>query len=223
MSMPIHAIGLLALFLAFALMQVLHLTHTNRTYLALNLIGAVLLTIDALACRQWAQVALGCGWILVALYGLVSSWSGERPASGKSHKAVSGSPEPGKSMQVADIHIRPLDADLSVCKVADYADVDLHSPYVFTGRTDEESSLVCPTDRVPGQVLERSDGWRAFRIQGVLDFSLIGILAPIATLLAERGIGIFAVSTYNTDYVLTKAEDFPAALDALRKSGYKVI
>lgn len=52
---------------------------------------------------------------------------------------------------------------------------------------------------------------------------LIGILAPIATVLADKGIGIFAVSTYNTDYVLTKAEDFPAALDALSKSGYAII
>ncbi|MCT6838910.1 MAG: ACT domain-containing protein [Bifidobacteriales bacterium] len=83
--------------------------------------------------------------------------------------------------------------------------------------------MVCPADIVPSQTLERSDGWRAFRIQGILDFSLIGILAPIATILADKGIGIFAVSTYNTDYVLTKADDFPAALDALDKSGYTII
>ncbi len=49
-----------------------------------------------------------------------------------------------------------------------------------------------------------NDGWKAFRIQGVLDFSLIGILAKIATVLADNGISIFAVSTYNTDYVLIK-------------------
>ena len=83
--------------------------------------------------------------------------------------------------------------------------------------------MVCPADMVPSQTLERSNGWRAFRIRGVLDFSLIGILAPIATVLADKGIGIFTVSTYNTDYVLTKAEDFPAALDALSKSGYAII
>ncbi|MDT7508657.1 ACT domain-containing protein [Bifidobacterium sp. H1HS16N] len=83
--------------------------------------------------------------------------------------------------------------------------------------------MACTADMVPSQTLERSDGWRAFRIQGILDFSLIGILAPIATILANKGIGIFAVSTYNTDYVLTKAEDFPAVLDALDKSGYTII
>ena len=79
--------------------------------------------------------------------------------------------------------------------------------------------MVCPADMVPSQTLDRSDGWRAFRIQGIFDFPLIGILAPIATILANKVIGVFVVSTYNTDYVLTKAEDFPAALDALDKSG----
>ncbi len=60
------------------------------------------------------------------------------------------------------------------------------------------------------------DGWKAFRIQGVLDFSLIGILAKIATVLADNGISIFAVSTYNTDYVLIKKENYQKALDILQ-------
>lgn len=60
------------------------------------------------------------------------------------------------------------------------------------------------------------DGWKAFRIQGVLDFSSIGILAKIATVLADNGISIFAVSTYNTDYVLIKKENYQKALDILQ-------
>lgn len=60
------------------------------------------------------------------------------------------------------------------------------------------------------------DGWKAFRIQGILDFSLIGILAKIATVLADNGISIFAVSTYNTDYVLIKKENYQKALDILQ-------
>ena len=60
------------------------------------------------------------------------------------------------------------------------------------------------------------DGWKAFRIQGVLDFSLIGILAKIATVLADNGISIFVVSTYNTDYVLIKKENYQKALDILQ-------
>ena len=56
-------------------------------------------------------------------------------------------------------------------------------------------------------MIQRDDGWKAFRIQGVLDFSLIGILAKIAAALADNGISIFAVSTYNTDYVLIKSKE----------------
>lgn len=63
---------------------------------------------------------------------------------------------------------------------------------------------MCITSEVPENTIQRDDGWKAFRIQGVLDFSLIGILAKIATILADNGISIFAVSTYNTDYILIK-------------------
>ena len=76
---------------------------------------------------------------------------------------------------------------------------------------------------VPGHTLAREDGWRAFRIEGVLDFSLIGILAGISGILAENKIGIFVVSTYNTDYVLTKEESFERAMALLARHGYTVL
>lgn len=110
----------------------------------------------------------------------------------------------------------------SICRVADYSGVDPDQPFCFTGCTDAEKSLVCPEDRVPGNTLSRDDGWRAFRICGVLDFSLIGILARIAQILASERIGIFAVSTYNTDYILTRADQYEKALAALRRAGYTV-
>ncbi len=110
----------------------------------------------------------------------------------------------------------------TVCQISDSTQVDFTSPYYFLGRTDEELSLVCPTDRVPASATQREDGWRAFRIQGVLDFSLIGILSPIANILAENRIGIFAVSTFNTDYILTKSEDFDRALALLAQNGYRI-
>lgn len=119
--------------------------------------------------------------------------------------------------------IQKLEYDFSVCKVRDYSLVDLNSLYCFTGRTDEENSLVCMTDQVPENVTEREDGWKAFRIQGTLDFSLIGILSSISSLLAENEIGIFAISTYNTDYILTKKEDFPKALEVLSAADYDVV
>ena len=124
--------------------------------------------------------------------------------------------------QSVSITIEPLDVNLSVCKVEDYSQVDICRPFTFTGSTDEEFSLVCPTDMVPGNTTERDDGWRAFRIVGVLDFSLVGILAGISEILAENRIGLFAVSTYNTDYILTKAENYDRALDVLGKAGYTI-
>lgn len=118
--------------------------------------------------------------------------------------------------------LKVLDDVFSVCKVADYQGVDLSSHYVFIGVTDEEKSLVCPTGAVPGNTVARDDGWRAFRIEGILDFSLIGILADVSGILAEGRIGLFTVSTYNTDYILTKAADFERALALLEAAGYSV-
>lgn len=120
------------------------------------------------------------------------------------------------------MRIKRMDYDFSVCKVRDYSMVDLNSGFCFIGKTDEENSLVCLTDCVPENVIEREDGWKAFRIDGTLDFSLIGILSAISSLLAEKEIGIFAISTYNTDYILTKKEDYSRALEAMCSAGYDV-
>ena len=120
------------------------------------------------------------------------------------------------------MEIKRMDYNFSVCKVADYSLVKLDSEYSFIGKTDEEKSLVCITEDVPSNVTEREDGWMAFRIQGVLDFSMIGILSEISGILAENKIGIFVISTYNSDYVLTKKENYQRALDVLNRAGYKI-
>ena len=120
------------------------------------------------------------------------------------------------------MEIKRMDYNFSVCKVADYSLVKLDSEYSFIGKTDEEKSLICITEDVPSNVTEREDGWMAFRIQGVLDFSLIGILSEISGILAENKIGIFVISTFNTDYVLTKKENYQRALDVLNRAGYKI-
>lgn len=121
------------------------------------------------------------------------------------------------------MELKKIKYDFSVCKVTDYSLVKSDSEYSFTGKTDEEKSLVCITEDVPANVTERDDGWKAFRIQGVLDFSLIGILSKISGILAENNIGIFAIFTFNTDYVLTKKEDYQKALTALNSAGYQII
>lgn len=122
-----------------------------------------------------------------------------------------------------NIEIKKIEHDLTVCKVGSVKDIDLSGDFYFIGKTDEEVSLVCITSDTPKNTIEREDGWRAFRIQGILDFSLIGILSKISSLLAENNIGIFAVSTYNTDYILVKKENFDRALSVLEYNGYVVL
>lgn len=92
----------------------------------------------------------------------------------------------------------------------------------FLAVTDEEISLVCPTAEAPKDAEKRDDGWRAFRVEGTLDFSLVGILADLSSRLAAARIGLLAVSTYNTDYILTKDKDFDRALAVLTDAGYAV-
>lgn len=118
--------------------------------------------------------------------------------------------------------LKTIPGRFSICKVTDYSQVNLDSAYCFTSRTDQEKSLVCLTRDVPGNAEVRDDGWRAFRIEGTLDFSLVGILSKLTTPLAEQSIGIFAISTYNTDYVLVKEENFARSLQILSDAGYQV-
>ncbi len=121
------------------------------------------------------------------------------------------------------MELKKLPYDLTVCKVKSETDIDLNKEFYFVGKTDEEISLVCKTCDAPQNTVAREDGWKGFKIQGVLDFSLIGILSKISTILAENKIGIFAVSTYNTDYILVKEKDFERALKLLSQNGYTVI
>ncbi len=121
------------------------------------------------------------------------------------------------------MELKALTFDFSVCKINAPEDIDFKSDFYFTAKTDEEISLVCKTQDVPADTLKRDDGWKCFRIQGELDFSLVGILSDISAVLAENRIGIFAVSTYNTDYIFVKKENFRKALTALEAEGYIII
>ena len=117
--------------------------------------------------------------------------------------------------------IQSIPNDFSVCKVEDYSLVNWRAEYVFTAKTDEENSLVCLTQDAPANTMERDDGWRALRVQGTLDFALVGILAGIAQVLAQHKIPIFAISTYK-DYILLKQAHYPRALSALANAGYTI-
>ena len=121
------------------------------------------------------------------------------------------------------MQIKKIYHNFSICQVEDYSLVNLEADYSFIAKTEEERSLVCITKEIPSNVIRRDDGWKAFCVQGVLDFSLIGILSEISTILAEHGISIFAVSTYNTDYILIKDTNYEKALEVLKFSGYEIV
>jgi hypothetical protein len=98
----------------------------------------------------------------------------------------------------------------------------LRSSFFAITRTEDELSLVLP-DSLNIQS-DRSDaGWACFRVEGPLEFNLVGVLAGIAGVLAEASIPIFALSTFDTDYILVKWEQARAAQDALTSAGYQTL
>ena len=88
-------------------------------------------------------------------------------------------------------------------------------------RTDEEVSIVRGADAVPSDA-RAERGWRALRIAGTIDFALTGVLASVLAPLADAGVSIFAISTYDTDYVLVRGPALDAAVEALRRAGHDV-
>lgn len=121
-----------------------------------------------------------------------------------------------------NIKLEILPYSLSVCKVNNISDININKDFFFLGKTDEETSLVCPENDVPDNVIECENGWRALRIIGILDFSLIGIISKISTILADNAIGIFVISTYNTDYILIKEKHIEKTTEILIQKGYTV-
>ena len=143
--------------------------------------------------------------------------------SGEFDLLVKNIPEENEEEKEESLQLQVIPETFSICQVKNYRGIDIDQPFVFTGRTDEEKSLVCPVSMVPESTLDRSDGWKMFRICGQLDFSLIGILAELSSVFAKAEIGIFAISTYNTDYVLVKDKDYRKAIKALDRAGYRVL
>ena len=120
------------------------------------------------------------------------------------------------------MQIKLLPEVFSVCQLPDGEMPDTKMPFCFFAKTDEETSLVCPTAHCPETAVKRRDGWLALKILGPLDFSLIGVLSGIAGALAESGVPIFAVSTYDTDYILFERAYKEKALSSLRAAGYQL-
>lgn len=110
----------------------------------------------------------------------------------------------------------------TICRLAPTAPVPAWAtagPFFAITRTDEELSIVCAATAVPPGI-QQECGWRMLKVEGPLDFALTGILAHLATTLADAGISLFALSTYDTDYLLVKADTLDATLTALRIAGH---
>ena len=120
------------------------------------------------------------------------------------------------------MRLQIIEGKFSVCKVENLRAVNFNVPWLFVGKTDAEISVVCLTADVPHATLAREDGWRALRVAEPMDFGLTGVLAGISTVLAQAGISIFAVSTFDTDYILIKAENLGLAQTALEAGGYTI-
>lgn len=93
--------------------------------------------------------------------------------------------------------------------------------FVSTTRTPDEFSIVC-AENLPPAGAKQEAGWRAFKVEGTLDVGLTGVLSSVLAPLAQAKISIFAISTYNTDYILVKADKIEAAAKALRAAGHNV-
>jgi len=97
----------------------------------------------------------------------------------------------------------------------------LKNPFYSITRTGDELSLVLP-DTIEIESDKPDSGWACFKVEGPLDFGLVGILAGISSALAEVGVSIFALSTFDTDYILVKREQVEAAKETLMSAGYQV-
>lgn len=120
--------------------------------------------------------------------------------------------------------LRLIEGQFSVARYAP----DAHLTGLYTRefcsitRTKNEVTVVCESDLLPPGMQKREDGWVCLEVEGILDFSLTGILDKITHPLANAEVSIFAVSTFDTDYVLVKREFLEKARTALRASGVSI-
>lgn len=120
------------------------------------------------------------------------------------------------------MELQIIDLNFDICKIRDTSGLDFSGEFIFLSKTDDEISLVCESGHVPPGVIASESGWKALRISGILDFAMTGVIAKISGLLAEAGIGIFVISTYNTDYILMKSSNFDAGVRVLTGNGYTI-
>ena len=118
-----------------------------------------------------------------------------------------------------------LPGEYAICRLSADAPVPdwaMQGDFCSITRTQEELSIVCAQDLISGSVEQEAD-WVCLKVIGPLDFNLTGILASLAGTLAEAGISVFAISTFDTDYLLVKRVSLAEAIDALSQAGHKIL
>ena len=124
-------------------------------------------------------------------------------------------------MDPVSLHLRLLPGHYAVARPATWPDWLPVEGFVSVTRTAGEISVVCEERWVPAGILKET-GFRAWEFEGPFPFGLTGILNSVLHPLAQAGIGIFAMSTYDTDYVLVKAEDLERSIEILRQCGHRM-
>jgi len=112
-----------------------------------------------------------------------------------------------------------LQGKLAVCRLEKFSPIPdwvVEEDFFSITKTDDELSIVCYEECVPKNI-KSEKGWRAFKVEGPLDFTQTGILASLANPLAEAGISIFAMSTFDTDYLLVKEHDLDESVKILKE------
>lgn len=127
-------------------------------------------------------------------------------------------------MNTKNIDIKLLEGKYAVCQLDDTEEVPTWAKggeFLSITRTSEELSIVTLEENVPETIKTERD-WRVLQVEGQLDFSLVGILAGISSVLAKKAISIFVISTFNTDYILVKDDKLKNAIGTLVNEGYGV-
>ena len=128
-------------------------------------------------------------------------------------------------MQPHRLHLVPLDGLFAIAKLPPDATIPAWAssgPFFSITRTDDELSVVCAEDQVPPGV-QAEPGWRCMRVVGKMDFSVVGVLASLVGPLAEAGISVFAVSTFDTDYLLVQDAVWERAQEVLKAAGHRFV
>ena len=127
-------------------------------------------------------------------------------------------------MPIHHLNLIVVDGTFAICRLGGGSPIPpwaTAGPFFSITRTADELSVVCRQDAVP-EGITCEQGWRCLRVAGTMPFSVIGVLASLTAPLVEAGISVFAISTFDTDYLLVKAEDLNRAVDVLRRRGHTI-